>query len=128
MIIENPLNRKIRALDNAEDILFRVQALTGLAGDVSNLRIVVVNKPQELSVLFNKMYPSARINPPSFYDMELDTIFVSFDLTSHMLAHELTHALIDRFVGKKLPNQLIEILPQWVDENIKLGFSWPWQN
>lgn len=121
MKIENQSNRSIKAIDKADIILQKVMILTGLPYSLGT-SIVVYPSQREVTIKFQYTYPNSKRNPASFYVKEFDTIYCSPSITPHMLAHEFTHALLDKYIGKQLPAPIIEVLPRWVDANIDFGW------
>lgn len=53
----------------------------------------------------------------AFYDRKTRSIYISVDHTSDgVLAHEIAHAVIDRYFSSPLPAKVGEILTQYVDK------------
>lgn len=120
IIIDKSHRRNVAVLHAAE-ILNKVRDISGLKHDVVGLTIVVYPTKEDFIVQYRKIYGDAPIRF-SFYYREQDTIYTFPILTPYVLAHEFTHVLLDRRNGRRLPIEVEEIIPNWVEKNIKLGW------
>jgi len=65
-------------------------------------------------------YLNNRIDVPSFYFHDKNTIYISFaDLNAGMLAHEITHAIVTHYFAVPPPTKLQEILSGYSEYSIR---------
>ena len=102
-------------LEKVEKILDRVMKLTGLNAPSNAITIEIFESKGDLFAFFQKTY-GAYGGFKSWYDPRSNTIYISRKTyQDYVLAHEITHALINQQYGK-LPKQIAEKIPNMVEE------------
>ncbi len=120
--IDNQSNKKIYAIQHASEILGKVKEMTGLDVDLGELKIIVLPTRGDLIIKYRAIYRHPWTAVISFYDPNTNIIFTYSGISSHILAHEFTHALVDKYYGKRSPDKINEVIPHWVEQNIDLNW------
>jgi hypothetical protein len=56
--------------------------------------------------------------PVAYYIPATNTIYM-LKYTRAVFAHELTHAMLDKYFGKSFPHEIQEIIPQYVEKTMR---------
>lgn len=111
------IERRISA--RLESILLRVKQILAMNPPFMNLKIKVFNNRNELNNEYFRIFNS---NPryKSFYMHGLKTIYTSMqDVTDSVIAHEMSHAVIDHYFNVTPPPKVAELLAVYVDSHLE---------
>jgi hypothetical protein len=102
------------------DVLFeRVQEILDMRKKMKKVTINVYRYKEQLHDAYSKIYKGpCRIR--AWYRYGNNTVYVHVnDLHEGMLAHELAHSIIDRYLLVRPPAATAEILARYVDSHLK---------
>ena len=86
----------------------------------SNLHFTLILLPasEDISRVFNQKY-NKNVNYLSFYSLSEKTIYISVDDANlSILAHEIGHAIVDRFFNVRPPYNIHELMAQFTEKHI----------
>lgn len=85
---------------------------------VEHVQALLDMYPENFSIKIY-IYPKYRSGKIAFYSRETKSIIVFADrINEAILAHELSHAIIDAYFKISIPNKVSEILCQYVDKHL----------
>ena len=111
------------------DLVFeRVQKILGMRKEMAKIKINIYQNKGQLNEAYAEMYPgTCKIR--AWYRHANNTVYLNLDdLQEGMLAHELTHAIVDHYLLVRPPHATAEILARYVDNHLKktvLSYSAP---
>lgn len=111
--IENRISARL------ESILQKVKQVLAMNPPLMNLKIKVFKNRNELNDEYFRIFNS---NPhyKSFYVHGLETIYTSMqDVTDSVIAHEMSHAVIDHYFNVAPPPKVAELLAVYVDSHLE---------
>ena len=118
---------EIYDLDILEDLKFNVdeefkkvyQALGFSRNDFFDFKITVhiLSNQKVLSTVHKEIYGKPT-NAKAIYSHLTRTIYLIEKFTKNEIQHELAHAILHHWTGKKLPRVLDEMIACWVDMKI----------
>lgn len=121
--ISNLSHTHIKAIDNAWSVLQKTKTFTGFDTDVGDLKIVVEPTRGDLNIVENRIQDGFT-GFVACYELGTNTIYTYPGVKAVYLAHEFTHVLTYKFFGKHPPKQMEEVYPNYVEQNIDLGWDW----
>lgn len=81
--------------------------------------LVLLSSDREVQVVFRRKY-GKDVDYISFYSPRDKTIYVSVrDVDTGVMAHEITHLIIDLYYGIGTPEKIHEVLAQYVESHLK---------
>lgn len=111
-----------------DDFLWR---LGGVRIDISNNRDMAVNRvdriverveaiidmrPKDLNIDVYLQRGDLKYNEVAFYQYKTNAIYISVDKASDgVFAHEVTHAIVNKYFMTPIPSKVQEIVTQYVD-------------
>jgi len=96
----------------------RVQQILDMRKKTAKVKINIYNNKGQLESAFYKNYKKNR-GLRAWYIYEFNTIYVNVkDLHEGMLAHEMAHSIVDRFLSVRPPRATAEILARYVDSHL----------
>jgi RNase P/RNase MRP subunit p30 len=105
--------------EKVDIILERVRIILEIYPKNFKVEIRVLENPSEVQRVYFDKY-SKKVDFIAFYSRGDKTIYLAVDkIRSNILAHELSHALIDHYFGAISPVKIHEILAQYVDANFE---------
>jgi len=110
--IENEIKLKIDA------VYEKVQEILDMRKSMEKVTIYISHDKQELHSLYRTIYKTpCRLR--AWYVYESNTIYINADdIHEGILAHELAHSIIDRYLLVRPPKATAEILARYVDSHL----------
>ena len=102
------------------DLVFeKVQKILGMRKKMDKININIYQNKTQLNEAYSDIYPgTCRIR--AWYRHANNTVYLNLnDLQEGMLAHELTHAVVDHYLLVRPPHATAEILARYVDNHLK---------
>jgi hypothetical protein len=102
------------------DLVFeKVQKILGMRKKMDKININIYRDKAQLNEAYSEIYPgTCRIR--AWYRHANNTVYLNLnDLQEGMLAHELTHAIVDHYLLVRPPHATAEILARHVDSHLK---------
>lgn len=110
--VKNELIVKIDAL------FVKVQRILDMRKKMDKVRVNIYSDRDELHKAYYQMFKK-ECTVRGWYFFDRHTIYLNVeDVHEGMLAHELAHAIIDKFLSVRPPRASAEILARYVDENL----------
>ena len=120
-------NPKISSLETTEDkIAYRLDILFGKAKDVLDMRprikkikIKIFKNQNDLDQGYYGIFKESR-HYKSFYVYRYNTIYTCEDnISDSVMAHEMGHAIVDHYFVVRPPEDVRELLAQYVDLHLE---------
>ncbi|MBI5640011.1 MAG: hypothetical protein HZA17_06255 [Nitrospirae bacterium] len=100
-------------------IVERVEAILDMFPGDLKFRIVLLSSESEVQRIYKMRYGTAA-DYIAFYAPKDKTLYISVDdIRLGVLAHELTHAVLDHYFGVSPPVKVHEVLAQFVETQLK---------
>lgn len=90
----------------------QVKQITGLNADTSTLSIEFLPSVSDVK----KLNTAHGI---SFYSVKENKIYVYKGVLRKVIYHEIAHALMQLYFNKNIPSGIVEIIPQWVEKQLR---------
>jgi hypothetical protein len=104
-----------------DQLLKRVQLVLDMPMPKITVEIQIHKNVREVAETYSRLAGGSS-NAPAFYWKKTNTIHIQTDnLTTGMLAHEMGHAILDRYFAIQPPTKIAEMLCQYVDKEISAG-------
>ncbi|MEA3489424.1 MAG: hypothetical protein U9R44_03655 [Candidatus Omnitrophota bacterium] len=102
------------------DLLFsRAKDILGMYPRVKGVKIMILKDRKELNAEYYRIF-GERQNFKSFYIYKHNTIYTTEkDISDSVLAHEMGHVIVDHFFVVRPPEQVRELLAQYVDLHLE---------
>jgi len=110
-----------RVVRKVDAVYKRVQKILGMYKRSCRVNINLYPNKTELHIAYmdvhdTQQYPSKL---RAWYTHKTNTIYLNTNaLTEGMLAHEMAHAIVDHYLGHRLPRNTAEILARYVDKHL----------
>lgn len=119
--------KKAPKVQKLQAILDEVKKITGLYVSLDGITIDIPPTHGDLFIIWHRLYGGYG-GFLSWYDQKTNTIYTYANVAHSMLGHEFTHALVDKFSGKRWPAESTEILPTWVENKMRYQDNlWAWE-
>lgn len=100
-------------------IVERVETILDMFPKGLKFTIVLLSSDTDVQKVYRNRYGS-RVNFIAFYSPKDKTVFISVDdIKLGVLAHELTHVILDQYFGVSPPVKIHEILARFVETHLK---------
>jgi hypothetical protein len=108
------------ALKNKIDLIVeRVESILEMYPSMMHFKIVILNDKDEVKTVFRRLY-KRDANFIAFYSPDKKTVYLSLDdIELIVLAHEITHVVIDHYFTIAPPVKIHEILAQFVEKYLE---------
>lgn len=105
---------------NKVDAIFeRVEALLDMFPRGVQFKVVLLPSDRDVQRAYKSKY-GANVDYIAFYSPRDKTVFISVDdIRIGVLAHELTHVVLDFYFGVSPPQKIHEVLAQFVEAHLK---------
>jgi len=105
---------------NKIDVLIeRVETLLDMFPREMKFKIMLLPADSEVQKIYRSRY-GAKVDYIAFYSPKEKTMFLSVDdIRIGVLAHELTHVILDHYFGVSPPAKVHEVLAQFVETHLK---------
>lgn len=101
-----------------DHLIGRVQEILDMRPKGLHFKIKIFNKPKEVQAVYLKEY-GHKVDFIAFYSPRSETIYVALSkLQRTVFAHEVAHAVIDRYFDKAPPVKVHELLAQYVEKQL----------
>ena len=102
------------------DLVFeKVQKILGMQKEMDKVNINIYQNKEQLHEAYSEIYQRT-CNIRAWYRHANNTVYINAnDLQEGMLAHELTHAIVDHYLLVRPPHATAEILARHVDSHLK---------
>jgi hypothetical protein len=102
------------------DILFeKVQDILGMRKEMEKVNIRIYQNEAQLHEAYSEIYQGA-CNIRAWYRQKNNTVYVNAsDLQEGVIAHELTHAIVDHYLLVRPPRPTAEIIARYVGSHLK---------
>lgn len=99
-------------------LIGRVQEILDMRPEGLHFNIVVLDSPQQVQAIYLKQY-GRKVDFIAFYSPGTETVyFAANKLRRTVFAHEIAHAIIDRYFNKAPPVKIHELLAQYVEKHL----------
>jgi len=96
----------------------RVQEILDMRPPGLHFTIELFEDPDQVQAIYLKQY-GRKVDFIAFYSPRSETIYVAVNkLRRNVLAHEIAHAVIDRYFDKAPPVKIHELLAQYVEKQL----------
>lgn len=104
---------KFEFVDNPQMSSYRIDKL------VDRVQSILDMRPEDLYFNIYLKRGVLRDEKVAYYEYSSGAVFISVDYVSDgVLAHEIAHAVINRYFGSASPSKMQEILAQYVDKHL----------
>ncbi|MCF6178390.1 MAG: hypothetical protein L3J63_03240 [Geopsychrobacter sp.] len=111
-------NPQETARRQVNQLIGRIQEILDMRPKNLHFTIQILSSPQEVQATFFKEY-NRKVDYIAFYSPRSETVYLSTKkLRRTVLAHEMAHAVIDRYFGKAPPVKIHELLAQYVEKQL----------
>lgn len=119
MFSSSDSNKMINKVKKKVDALYeRVQEILNMRKRMKKISINIYRNKKQLHAAYRKIYRKSR-KLRAWYAYEYYTIYISLDdLHEGMLAHEITHSIVDHYLSVRPPGATAEILALYVDSHL----------
>ena len=101
-----------------DQLIGRVQEILDMRPEGLHFTIEIFNTPEEVQAVYLKEYGS-KVDFIAFYSPRSETVYVATKkLRRTVIAHEIAHAIIDRYFDKAPPVKVHELLAQYVEKQL----------
>ncbi len=106
-------------LAKIDTIIEKAETILEMFPDQLHMKIVLLEKSADVAAVFMKKY-GKNVDYVAFYSLSEDTIYISVDDAKlSVLAHEIGHAIIDRYFKVRPPYNVHELMAQFVEKRIE---------
>jgi hypothetical protein len=106
-------------LAKIDTIIEKAETILEMFPDQLHMKIVLLENAADVSREFMEKY-GMNVNYVAFYSLSEDTIYISVDDAKlAVLAHEIGHAIIDRYFNVRPPYNVHELMAQFVEKRIE---------
>jgi len=92
-----------------------VPKLAGLEATDLHITICIAKDKQE----FRQVLPKDQKETPKAYYIRITKTLHFYKYDAYVFAHELTHALVDEYIGGKLPEKIREVIPTYIETKVR---------
>lgn len=104
--------------EKLDTVLEKVESMLHLFLPDLKFRIVLLSSAAEVQSIYESRY-GISVQYVAFYSPRDKTLLISVDdINLHILAHELTHVIIDHYFHQHTPTAIHEAVAQYVDSHI----------
>jgi len=101
-----------------DQLIGRVQEILDMRPANLHITIEIFETPEQVQAVYLKEY-GHKVDFIAFYSPHNETIYLSSKkLRRTVFAHEIAHAVIDRYFGKAPPVKIHELLAQFVEQQL----------
>lgn len=119
LLNRDPERAHSKIKEDVDRITFRVRTLLDMYPPGFHFNIQVMENNKEIKDAYREIGKQGAA-PIAFYAQKSQTIYVSVDkLSDGILAHEISHAVINFYFSVPPPAQMQEILAQYVDKHLR---------
>lgn len=105
-------------LAKVDTVVEKAEAILEMFPDKLHIRIVLLADKSEVARVFQQKY-NKKVDYLAFYSLSEDTIYLSVDdVNLEVLAHEMGHAIVDRYFDVRPPYNIHELMAQFVEKRI----------
>jgi hypothetical protein len=106
-------------LAKIDTIIEKAETILEMFPDQLHMKIVLLEKSADVARVFMGKY-GKNVDYVAFYSLSEDTIYISVDDAKlSVLAHEIGHAIIDRYFKVRPPYNVHELMAQFVEKRIE---------
>lgn len=107
-----------RIKEKIDRICGRVQEILAMKPAALSFQIQLLPTRKEVQEIYQQQY-QRRVDYIAFYSPRSETVYFSVkDLRLPVFAHEIAHAVIDRYFDKPPPVKIHELLAQYVEKQL----------
>jgi hypothetical protein len=118
MMRKNTVTIEDEVLAKTDIIMEKAETVLDMFPDNLHITLILLPTSADVSKVFYQKYQK-HVSYVSFYSLSEKTIFISVDDTNlHVLAHEMGHAIIDRFFNVRPPYNIHELMAQFTEKHI----------
>ena len=111
-----PLSSATR--EQVNQLVGRVQEILDMRPAKLHFTIELLDNPDQVQRIYQKQY-GRKVDFIAFYSPRTETIYVAINkLRRTVIAHEMAHAVIDRYFDKAPPVKIHELLAQYVEKQL----------
>jgi hypothetical protein len=106
-----------------DDVFEKVQRVLGMLKKMEKVHIKFYRDKAQLDEAYERIYHRP-CDIRAWYRHENNTVYIrASDIKEGVLAHELTHAIVDHYLAVRPPRATAEILARYVDKNLDRNTS-----
>ncbi len=106
------------ARKQVDHLIGRVQEILDMRPEGLHFTIEILANPKQVQQVYKKEYGRS-VNFIAFYSPRSETVyFAANNLRRTVIAHEIAHAVIDRYFDKAPPVKIHELLAQFVEKQL----------
>ena len=84
---------------------------------IERVETIIDMRPKDLNIDVYLQRGDLKYNEVAFYQYKNSSVYLSVDKASDgVFAHEITHAIVNRYFGVSTPSKMQEIITQYVDK------------
>lgn len=112
LTLEERVNAKISVITR------RVKDLLRMYPSSFKFDIVIFDNKNSVRQIYQQLY-NVEFNRRGFYAINKESVFISgADITTKMLAHEITHAIVTKYCTKRIAPVPQEVWARWVEKEL----------
>jgi len=101
-----------------DELIGRVQEILDMRPKGLHFTIEILPTPKEIQAVYLKQY-GRKVDFIAFYSPRSETVYFAANrLQRTVIAHEIAHAVIDRYFDKAPPVKIHELLAQYVEKQL----------
>jgi hypothetical protein len=105
-------------LAKVDTVVEKAESILEMFPDKLHVRIVLLADKDEVAQVFLQKH-NKKVDYLAFYSLSEDTIYLSVDdVNLEVLAHEMGHAIVDRYFDVRPPYNIHELMAQFVEKRI----------
>ncbi len=106
------------ARKQVNQLIGRVQEILDMRPKKLRFTITILDTPQQVQAVYQQRY-GRKVDFIAFYSPGDETVYFSLKkLRRTVFAHEIAHAVIDRYFEKAPPTKIHELLAQYVEKQL----------
>ena len=118
MMPKNTVTIKDEVLAKIDLVVEKAETVLDMFPNNMHFTLILVANSDDVSRDYYRLY-HRKVNYLSFYSLSQKTIWMSVDDANlHVLAHEIGHAVVDRYFKVRPPYNIHELMAQFVEKHI----------
>ena len=118
MMRKNTVTVEDEVLAKTDLIVEKAETVLEMFPDNMHFALILMPTSEDISKVFYQKY-NKNVNYLSFYSLSEKTIYISVDDANlSILAHEIGHAIVDRFFNVRPPYNIHELMAQFTEKHI----------
>jgi predicted RND superfamily exporter protein len=115
---KNTVTMEDEVLAKVDIIVEKAESVLDMFPNNLHMTLILLPSSADVARAFYQKYQK-NVNYLSFYSLSEKTIYISVDDTNlHVVAHEISHAIVDHFFDVRPPYNIHELMAQFTEKHI----------